>query len=150
MYLHTRSLLRSAAVITALAVSGCIAVPVGYPTPGYAGYPGYGQPTVYAAPGYAAAPPSYVHAPEDQQPYYVQPPPGSQPQTSYQQPSGYAPLDQQQSGYAPSQVQQAPVAAAYGTTCYAGFYTCALPQTLPVGAQCSCAGLGAPSYGSVR
>ncbi len=55
---------------------------------------------------------------------------------------GYAP-----SGYAPpAPVQQ----VAYGATCYAGFYTCQLPQQLPVGAQCSCPGLGAPSYGNVR
>ena len=39
---------------------------------------------------------------------------------------------------------------ALGATCYAGVYTCALPQGLPVGSQCSCPGLGAPSYGNVR
>lgn len=39
---------------------------------------------------------------------------------------------------------------AYGVTCYAGVYTCQLQQQLPVGAQCSCPGLGAPSYGNVR
>ncbi len=130
--------------MAALAVSGCVGAPVGYPPPGYAGYPGYGQPTVYAAP-----PPGYGQAPGDQQPGYGQPPPGSQPQTTYQQPNGYPPPGQQQSGYAP-QPQDPPIATAYGSTCYAGFYTCALPQTLPIGAQCSCPGLGAPSYGSVH
>lgn len=38
----------------------------------------------------------------------------------------------------------------YGATCYAGFYTCALPNSLPIGSGCSCPGLGAPSYGTVR
>ncbi len=144
MSLHTRRLLRSGAVMAALTVSGCIAVPAGYPPPGYAGYPGYGQPTVYAAPAPA---PGYGQAPGDQQPnYYGQPPAGSPPQPGYQQPNGYAPSGQQQSGYAPQPQEQ----TAYGTTCYAGVYTCALPQTLPIGAQCSCPGLGAPSYGSVH
>ena len=55
----------------------------------------------------------------------------------------------QGTGYAPPAA--APVqAAAYGVTCYAGVYTCQLPQQLPVGAQCSCPGLGAPSCGNVR
>ncbi len=39
---------------------------------------------------------------------------------------------------------------AYGSTCSAGVYTCALAQNLPLGAPCSCPGLGAPSYGNVR
>lgn len=58
-------------------------------------------------------------------------------------PTGYAPQPQQ--GYAPQQPEQA-----YAATCYAGVYTCALAQSLPVGAPCSCPGLGAPSYGNVR
>ena len=66
----------------------------------------------------------------------------------YQQ--GYPP-PQQQSGYAPQQDQAAPPSqVAYGYTCYAGVYTCTLPQQIPVGSQCSCPGLGAPSYGNVR
>lgn len=36
-----------------------------------------------------------------------------------------------------------------GTTCSAGFYICQVPQG-PVGTQCACPGLGAPSFGSIR
>lgn len=38
----------------------------------------------------------------------------------------------------------------YGSTCYAGVYVCAAPGGTPVGAGCSCPGIGAPSYGSVH
>jgi hypothetical protein len=38
----------------------------------------------------------------------------------------------------------------YGTTCYAGAYTCQLGAQIPVGSQCSCPGIGAPSFGAVR
>lgn len=41
-------------------------------------------------------------------------------------------------------------AAGYGYTCYAGVYVCRLPQQLPAGTRCSCPGLGAPSFGTVR
>lgn len=44
----------------------------------------------------------------------------------------------------------APVASGYGFTCYAGFYTCTLPAQGPVGSPCSCPGIGAPSYGTIR
>lgn len=37
-----------------------------------------------------------------------------------------------------------------GTQCFAGFYVCQLPAPGPVGTQCSCPGLGAPSFGSIR
>lgn len=37
-----------------------------------------------------------------------------------------------------------------GQSCLAGFYQCALPQPSQVGTPCSCPGLGAPSYGTVR
>ncbi len=36
-----------------------------------------------------------------------------------------------------------------GTTCGAGFYICQVPPG-PVGARCSCPGLGAPSFGAIR
>lgn len=36
-----------------------------------------------------------------------------------------------------------------GTTCKAGFYICQVPPG-PVGSQCACPGLGAPSYGLIR
>ncbi len=61
----------------------------------------------------------------------------------YPPPPGYALQPTQ--GYAPQATQ-----VAAGTTCYAGFYSCPLPGPLPVGAQCSCPGLGAPSFGTVR
>jgi len=36
-----------------------------------------------------------------------------------------------------------------GTTCKAGFYICQVPPG-PLGSQCACPGLGAPSYGTIR
>ena len=36
-----------------------------------------------------------------------------------------------------------------GTTCKAGFYICQVPPG-PIGAECSCPGLGAPSFGFIR
>ena len=36
-----------------------------------------------------------------------------------------------------------------GTTCKAGFYICQVPPG-PIGTQCACPGLGAPSYGNIR
>lgn len=41
-------------------------------------------------------------------------------------------------------------ASGYGYNCYAGFYMCRLPAQYPVGSTCTCPGLGAPSYGTVR
>ena len=41
-------------------------------------------------------------------------------------------------------------ASGYGYTCYAGVYTCPVPQQVAVGTRCSCPGLGAPSFGTVR
>ena len=79
------------------------------------------------APGPVAYTPGY---PPVMNPAYVTP--------GYSQGQGYAP-------------PTAPVqAVSYGTTCYAGVYTCQLPQQLPAGTQCSCPGLGAPSFGNVR
>lgn len=39
---------------------------------------------------------------------------------------------------------------AVGYRCYAGAYTCNLPEPGPIGTGCSCPGLGAPSYGTIR
>jgi len=36
-----------------------------------------------------------------------------------------------------------------GTTCKAGFYICQVPPG-PIGSECACPGLGAPSYGHIR
>ena len=66
---------------------------------------------------------------------------GYPPAPGYGQPQAYYPAA---NGSIPAQQ------VALGGRCYAGVYTCALPQALPVGAQCSCPGLGAPSYGNVR
>ena len=41
-------------------------------------------------------------------------------------------------------------APGYGYRCSAGVYVCQLPEQVALGSQCSCPGLGAPSYGSVR
>ncbi len=41
-------------------------------------------------------------------------------------------------------------APGYGYTCYAGVYVCHTQTQIPVGAPCSCPGLGAPSYGRVQ
>ncbi len=46
--------------------------------------------------------------------------------------------------------QSANAAPGYGYTCYAGVYVCRLPQQIPVGTQCSCPGIGAPSFGTVH
>ncbi|MBB2204758.1 hypothetical protein [Gluconacetobacter takamatsuzukensis] len=40
--------------------------------------------------------------------------------------------------------------AGYGYLCKAGVYSCHLPMQVPLGAACSCPGLGAPSYGNVH
>lgn len=88
---------------------------------------GLGFPPVYA-PYYAPPPPVYYAPPPA---YYAPPPP----------PVSYAP--------APP-VNYTPAPAGYGGTCYAGVYTCAAPANLPAGSQCSCPGIGAPSYGTVH
>ncbi len=64
--------------------------------------------------------------------------------------SGYPPAYGQPAYAQPPGYGGSPQEVAVGGRCYAGVYTCALPQALPVGAQCSCPGLGAPSYGNVR
>lgn len=61
---------------------------------------------------------------------------------------GYAqPYQAQPAAYAPGQYGQQ---VALGSTCYAGIYTCPAPGAQPVGAPCSCPGIGAPSFGNVR
>jgi hypothetical protein len=70
--------------------------------------------------------------------------PGYPPNPAYTQPG----VSQGQ-GYAPPAAAPAQQVA-YSGNCYAGVYQCVLPQSLPLGAPCSCPGLGAPSYGNVR
>ena len=78
----------------------------------------------------APAPGPVAYTPPVTNPAYLTP--------GYSQGQAYAPPN--------APVQQ----VAYGVSCYAGIYTCQLPQQLPVGTQCSCPGLGAPSFGNVR
>ena len=37
-----------------------------------------------------------------------------------------------------------------GAQCYAGAYVCQLPTPGAIGSTCSCPGLGAPSFGTIR
>jgi hypothetical protein len=52
--------------------------------------------------------------------------------------------------YGPPPGYGRPGPQAYGTSCSAGVYSCALPRAAALGSACSCPGLGAPSYGNVR
>ncbi len=135
-YFPSRSLLRIAAV-AALGSAALLPAPakawgvfVGLPPvvvgpPVAYPYPYY-YPPAYYGPGY--------YAPGYYAPGYYPPPPAQAPQASNQQGS--------------SQMSQANTP--FGTTCYAGVYTCAaIPQT-HVGSGCSCPGIGAPSYGVVQ
>ena len=67
------------------------------------------------------------------------------------EPSGTAyapPLESGFTSYPPGNYQ--PPGSGYaGTTCSAGNYVCQVPPG-PLGAQCSCPGLGAPSFGVIR
>ena len=64
-------------------------------------------------------------------------------------PSAYAPpVAEAPAYYEPA--APAPALIAYGSSCRAGFYQCLLPVAGPLGSQCSCPGLGGPSYGVVR
>ena len=94
---------------------------VGPPLAAYPYPPGYYYPPAYPyAPGYY--PPGYTYAP---------------PATGTAAPQAAAP-----------QVSQANTP--YGSTCYAGVYTCGAAPQSHVGSGCVCPGIGAPSYGSVR
>ena len=42
-----------------------------------------------------------------------------------------------------------PIGTPGGVVCHAGAYTCRLPIPGPLGAPCSCPGLGAPSFGTI-
>ena len=62
----------------------------------------------------------------------------------YVAPGAFSPFGVVEPVYAP------PQGGAYaGATCVAGAYVCQVPPG-PVGAQCSCPGLGAPSFGAIR
>ena len=95
----------------------------------------------YPAPGYYRPPPAYYPAPR----YYAPPP------VTYSAPPdrdlnrAYDPTRDGPLGV-PTQRSAVP----YSYMCYAGNYTCQLPAAGPVGSGCTCPGLGAPSYGSIR
>jgi len=99
-------------------------------------------PVVVGAPGYDPYyyPPYYPYPPA----YY---PPPAYPAPAYPAPAYPAPAPAPAPAPQP-QANAGPVS--YGSTCYAGFYVCAAPGNTAVGAGCSCPGLGAPSYGTVR
>jgi hypothetical protein len=81
-------------------------------------------------------PPAYPYAPG----YY---PPGY----AYAPPAGTAAPQASLPAKAP---QMSQANTPYGSTCYAGVYTCAAVPQSHVGAVCACPGIGAPSYGSVQ
>jgi hypothetical protein len=68
--------------------------------------------------------------------YYAPPPVYYPPPVAYSPPPAYGSVP----GYGGD----------YGGICYAGAYTCAAPPNAPAGSPCSCPGIGAPSYGTVR
>jgi hypothetical protein len=102
---------------------GVPVVPYAYPAPVYAPPPVYYGPP----PGYYAPPPAY-----------------------YAPPAAYAPPPAEDSSSAPMAPAPGATPVAYGGTCYAGVYVCQAAQSMPVGSQCACPGLGAPSYGTVH
>ena len=51
---------------------------------------------------------------------------------------------------APAAINVPPGSIVLSQQCFAGFYQCVLPQAGPIGSPCSCPGLGAPSFGSIR
>ncbi|HTZ69634.1 MAG TPA: hypothetical protein VMB71_03200 [Acetobacteraceae bacterium] len=118
-------------ILSALVLAGSLA---SIATPAAAWWRGgvwIGVPPVVVTPP-AYYPPYY---PYYYPPYYAPPP--------YYPPAATPiPKAQNQSGVS------GPVA--YGTTCYAGVYSCQAPAKSPVGGGCTCPGLGAPSYGVVN
>ena len=67
------------------------------------------------------------------------------------EPSGnvYVPPREGFTLYPPGNYGSSQGPAYVGTTCSAGAYVCPVAPG-PVGAQCSCPGLGAPSFGTIR
>jgi len=95
-----------------------------------------GPPVVPYAPYY---PPAYAYPPGYYYPPYAYPAPPA---------ASSAPAQAPQSSNSQPQMSQANTP--YGSTCYAGFYTCPAPYASHVGTTCACSGIGAPSYGTVR
>jgi hypothetical protein len=101
--------------------------------------PGPVYPPYYYPPAYYPPPYPYAYPP----PAYGQAPPPADQGAPPQGQASQAPPAQGQTAQGQAQV-------AYGSMCYAGVYRCAAPNFTPIGETCSCPGLGAPSYGTVR
>ncbi len=105
--------------------------------PGPVGYPYYYPPAYYPPPYYGPGyypPPAYAYPPDG----------GPAPQASAPQAQRPA-----QTG-ANEQTANSNAPVAYGSMCYAGVYQCPAATYSPIGQTCSCPGIGAPSYGTVR
>jgi hypothetical protein len=140
--------------LTALAVAGALAGAAFVATPAKAWWRGgvwIGvPPVVVGPPAYYPPPYPYYYPPPypSAYPYYPYYPPAYPPGYAAPPPPAQTPMPQTQSGDTAQTPSNQPVA--YGATCYAGVYTCAAAANTPVGAVCSCPGLGAPSYGSAH
>jgi hypothetical protein len=133
--------------LRALAVAALVGGAAFLATPAQAWWHGgffIGVPPVVVAPVPAYYPP-YYYPPA----YY--PPAPYYPPYAYPPAYGQAPQAQPQAQNTPASGQgQSRQQVAYGSMCYAGIYQCAAPNYTPIGQTCSCPGLGAPSFGSVR
>ncbi len=123
---HTASrlLLGCAALATAAGVTLS-------PVPARAGVFIAFPPVVFGAPAAPYPPPYYYPPAYYPSPYYGYP--------------AYAPPPAP-----PPPPQMSRTDTPYGARCFAGNYTCAAPAQTYVGTECSCPGIGAPSYGSVQ
>ncbi len=125
---HTpKRLALSVAAIAALA--GATLIPA--PARAWVSF-GFALPPVVVAPPVAPYPYPYPYYP----PAYPAPAPGYYPPAA---PPAQSPAPQLSQDQRP-----------YGSICAAGFYTCAAVPQSKVGDECTCSGLGAPSYGSVH
>ena len=106
-----------------------------------------GLPPVVVAPPVPAYPPAYYPPPYYAPGYYAPP---SAPYYGYAEPSAPAPQQTPAPELSQNDRSSGQYDAPYGSTCYAGVYTCAAPSQARVGTGCSCAGIGAPSYGVVQ
>jgi hypothetical protein len=125
----------AATVLVPAAAQARVFIGVGVPFP-----PIYAPPPVYYAPPPVYYPPPPAYAPG---PAYTPAPSGYYGgYGGYGGDSGYGGDNSSYGGYGSY--------AGYSGTCYAGAYTCAAPPNATAGSQCTCPGIGAPSYGTVR
>ncbi len=134
---------------TALTAAACAVLVGGLTLPAKPASAGWHGGVWIGVPPVVVAPPVY---PYGYPPAYY--PPAYYPPAYYPPPAAYAPPPE---GYPPPAATPVPQEqstengqVAYGATCYAGVYVCQAPGNTPVGSGCSCPGLGAPSYGTVR